>query len=53
MLNIVLIIDLEAEYRALHSDVVYSAEYRPREPNIELYIQMLNIVLNIDLEGWL
>ena len=29
----------------------YSAEYRPGEPNIELYIRMLNIALNIDLEG--
>ena len=64
MLNI----DLESpEYRALHSVVEYSAEYRPggpnysefeysaeyrhEGPNTELYIQMLNIVLNIDLEG--
>ena len=39
------------EYRALHSDVAYSAEYRPGEPNIELYIRLFNIVLNIDLEG--
>ena len=39
------------EYRAIHSDVEYSAEYKPGEPNIELYIQMLNIVLNIDLES--
>ena len=28
-----------------------SADYWPGEPNIELYIRMLNIVLNIDLEG--
>ena len=39
------------EYRALHSVVESSAEYRPGEPNIELYIQMLNIVLSIDLES--
>ena len=43
-------IDLDAEYRALHSDVESSAEYRHAGPNIELYIRMLNIVLNIDLE---
>ena len=44
--------DLEGKtYRALHLVVEYSAEYRPGEPNIELYIQLLNIVLNIDLEG--
>ena len=36
------------EYRALHSDVEYSADYRPGELNIELYIQMLNILLNIE-----
>ena len=35
-------------YKALHSDVGYSADYRPGEPNIELYIGMLNIGLNID-----
>ena len=46
MLNI----DLESRIRALHSDVENSAQYRPREPNIELYIRMSNIVLNIDLE---
>ena len=40
-----------AEYRALHSGFEYSAEYRPGGPNIELYIRMLNIALNIDLEG--
>ena len=52
MLNVVLNIDLErAEYRALHSDVEYSAKYRSGEPNIELYIRVLNIALNIDLEG--
>ena len=39
------------EYRALHSDIEYSAEYRPGGPNIELFIQMLNIMVNIDLEG--
>ena len=44
-------IDQEDEYRALHSDVEYSAEYRPGEPNIKLYIRMLNVALNIDLEG--
>ena len=38
-----------AEYRALHSDFEYRAEYRPGGPNIELYIRMLNIALNIDL----
>ena len=38
------------EYRAIHSDVESSAEYRPGKPDIELYIQMLNIVLNIDLD---
>ena len=37
------------EYRALHSEFGYSAEYRPGEPNIELYIGILNIVLNIEL----
>ena len=37
--------------RALDSVVVYRAEYRPGGPNIELYIRMLNIELNIDLEG--
>ena len=35
------------EYRALHSVFEYSAEYRPGGLNIELYIQILNIVLNI------
>ena len=39
------------EYRALHSEFEYSAEYWHGGPNIELYIQMLNIVLNIDLES--
>ena len=39
------------EYRALYLDVEYSIEYRPGGPNIELYIRMLNIALNIDLEG--
>ena len=42
---------MKVEYIALHSDVEYNAEYRHREPNIELYIRMLNIVPNIDLEG--
>ena len=51
MLNIALNIDLEAEYGALHLDIESSAERRPGGPNIELYIRMLNIVLNIDLEG--
>ena len=40
------------EYIDLHSELFeYKAECRPGGPNIELYIQMLNIVLNIDLEG--
>ena len=52
MLNIAMNIDLGSRiYRALHSDVEYSAEYRPGWPNIELYIQILNIVLNIDLDS--
>ena len=51
MLNIVLNMDLGSEYRALHSDVEYCAEYRPGQPNMELYIRMLNIALNIDLES--
>ena len=38
-----------AEYRALHSVLEYNAEYRPGGLNIELYIRMLNRVLNIDL----
>ena len=41
----------KADNRTLHSDVQYSAKYRPEGPNIELYIRMLNIALNIDLEG--
>ena len=40
-----------SEYRALHSDVEYSAECRPGQPNTQLYIRMLNVALNIDLEG--
>ena len=36
---------------ALLSDVEYSAEYRPEEQNIELYIRSSSIVLIIDLEG--
>ena len=51
MYNLVLNIDLKAEYRALHSEFEYSAEYRPGGPNIELCVGMLNIVLTIDLEG--
>ena len=51
MLNIVLNIDLEGQYRALHSVFESRAEYRSGEPYIELYIQMLTLVLNIDLEG--
>ena len=39
-----------AEHRVLHSDVEYSAGNRPGEPNIELYIRMLNIALNVVLE---
>ena len=42
---------MEAEYKALYSFVEYSTEYRPGDPIIEIYIQSLNIVLNIDLEG--
>ena len=42
--------ELDDEYRALLSVVECSAEYRLGEPNIELFIQMLNIVLKIDLE---
>ena len=34
---------LNIDYRAPHWDVEYSAEYRPGEPNIELYIRSLNI----------
>ena len=37
--------------KSQHSEFENSAEYIPGEPNIELYIQMLNMVLNIDLEG--
>ena len=44
MLNI----DLKTEYRVLHLVVEYSAEFRPGRLDTELYIQMLNIVLNID-----
>ena len=51
MLHIVLNSDPEAEYRALHLELEYSAEYRTGEPNIELYIRLLNIVLNIELES--
>ena len=29
-------------------DIEYSSEYRPGEPNIKLYIRMLNVALNID-----
>ena len=36
------------EYRALHFEFEYSAEYRHGGPNIELYIRSLNIQLNID-----
>ena len=50
-MNIALTIDLEGQYRALHSVFDSCAEYRPGEPNIEFYIQILNIVLNLDLEG--
>ena len=38
-----------AEYRALHSVSEYSAVYRPGRLNIELYIQIWNIVLHIEL----
>ena len=34
-----------AEYRALQSHVGYCAEYKSGEPNIELYIRMLNIYI--------
>ena len=37
------------EYRALLSEFESSAEYRPKEPNIELYIGILNIVLNMSV----
>ena len=37
------------ESRTPHSDVEYSAEYSPGGPNIELYIPILNIALNIDI----
>ena len=50
MLNMVLNIDLQAEYRALHSDIEYSAECSPGSPNIELYIRSLNLMLNIYLD---
>ena len=30
---------------------MFSAEYRPGGPNIELFIRSLNIVLNIDVES--
>ena len=50
MLNIALNIE-ECQYRALHSDFESGAEYRPGEPNIELYIQMFYLVLNIDLDS--
>ena len=39
------------EYSALHSGFEAFAEYRPGLPNIELYIHMLNIVLNIVLRA--
>ena len=42
---------MRAEHRALHSDVENSAGNRPGGPNMELYIRMLNIVLNIELES--
>ena len=32
------------------SEFEYSAEYRPEDPDIELYIRMFNIVMNIDVE---
>ena len=40
-----------SEYKDLHSEFKNSAEYRPGEPNIELYIRNLNIVMNIDPES--
>ena len=39
------------ESRALHSDVEYSAEYRPGGLNKELYIRYLNLALNVDLRA--
>ena len=42
------VVEYSAEYRDLNS-YIHSAEYRPGEHNIELYIRGLNIVLNIDL----
>ena len=50
MLNIELNIDLKTRISALHSDVEYSSEYRPEDPNRELYIPILNKVMKIDLE---
>ena len=32
-------------------ELEYGAEYRPGGPNIELYLQSFNVVLNIDLES--
>ena len=42
---------LGAEYKALNSDVEYSAEYRYGEPNMEPYIRIYSIVLKIDFES--
>ena len=44
-------LNIERDYRAVHSDVEYIAEYMPGEPNKELYIRSFNIMLNIDLES--
>ena len=40
-----------AEYIAIRSVNEYSAAFRPGRPNTEFYIQMLNIVLNVNLES--
>ena len=65
MLNIVMNIDLGggAEYRTEYRPAepneellirtFNKADYRLGDPNIELYIRLSNIVLNIDMEGWI
>ena len=51
MLNIVLNTDLGVKSRALQFDVEYSAEFRPRMWNIELYIRHRSnsVVSNVEL----
>ena len=51
MFNIVVYVDWRAEYKGLHSEFEFSPEYRPRESNIELYIRLLNRVLNMNMES--